>query len=263
MLTSAIRVAMPTLEKESQRSFSGRKLPQNILSARHLAKYCSFAMLTMLVGRFLAVLACDTDGSWVFVVSGCALHPHLLIAHQITLTTCNQITLTMLSPYRNRNSKASGTWVAVTAMSGEIRGTISFEASLRAKYADNKLLHVKGNITLERWSGSNTQYRLSYHGYNGQSGNEDDNLVGTIALPRSNWRINSTKAASDNMKARLLMINFDVPDSNDGGLKSIQVTMSLLHGGKRATKTVVEAFRAASVELDAVQAGQEALVGKK
>jgi hypothetical protein len=165
----------------------------------------------------------------------------------------------MLSPYRSRNKKSHGSWVAVTALSGEVRGTISFGASLRAKYANGKLVHVKGTITLERWSGSKTQYRLSYHGYNGQTDSEDDQLIGTIVLPRSVWNISSTKAASNNMKARLMMINFD-PDSNDDGLKSVQVTMSILDGGKCATKTVVEAFIAAHVEL---RSKGEELVGKK
>ena len=163
-----------------------------------------------------------------------------------------------MSPYRNRNkarNNTQSTWVPVTANAGETRGTITFDGSVVARYKDNVNTKIKGRFTLERWSGVPTQYRINYNGF--KADNEED-AVGNIMLPRSNWNPVATKGVSTHMKARLMMLTVD-PRASEKGLHEVQITIPVIGGGHRAAKTVYEAFMAASIEMSA----GEALVGRR
>ena len=147
----------------------------------------------------------------------------------------------MLSPYASR----AATWLPVTVQNGDVRGSISFEGSLRASYKNKPQMHVKGSFTLERWSRSPTRYRIAYDGFH--SATEED-IAGVIALPRSKWNPVTSKGSSNHMVARLLMLTVKPKDTNEG-LERIQITIPVLNGGHRAAKTVFEALIAADVEL--------------
>ena len=160
----------------------------------------------------------------------------------------HHFTATMMSPYGKRSGRGSvnqrASWVPVTA-EGELRGSIAFEGSVRVKYAEMPMKHIKGDFVLERWNGKPTQYCISYNGFN--AGSELD-TAGEISLPRSLWKPITSKARSKNMSARLIMLSFDASVS-ENGLTQIQVTIPLSAGGHRAAKLVFEAFVAGDIEM--------------
>ena len=171
-----------------------------------------------------------------------------------------QSSLTMMSPYYKRSGNVSrkqhSTWEPVTTQSGEVRGKISFEGSIRAVYKDtNNNKHLKGTFTLERWTGSPTRYRISYDGFNADT---EEDTAGDIKLPRSPWNPVASKGVSNNMKARLMLMNMNSNETEDG-LATVQIMIPVVNGGHRAAKTVLEAFVAADIELRSTQR----LVGRR
>ena len=169
----------------------------------------------------------------------------------------------MMSPYRNhgnncgRSSRRNASWQIVTAQSGEPRGSIEFEGSVRATYSRTELnKHIKGSFRLERWTGTPTQYRILYHGFN--AGTEED-TAGDIKLPRSAWNPVASKGASKHMVAHLLMMTMTAADTEEG-LATIEITIPVPDGGHRAAKTVFQAFTAADVEM---RSTGEVLVGRR
>ena len=154
----------------------------------------------------------------------------------------------------NRRSTRHGSWVCVTAQSGEIRGSIRFTGNVRVFYKNGTNNHIKGNFLLERWSGPVTRHRISFDGCH--SSNKAD-AVGTIALPLCPWNPDPSKGKSDNVVARMLLLDMQ-GKKNDEGMLRLQIIIPVLHGGHRAAKTIFEAFQAADSEL---RAGEN-LVGR-
>ena len=166
---------------------------------------------------------------------------------------------TMMSPYKNRGNSRSriANWQVVAAQSGELRGSIAFEGSVRAFYSnkDNNK-HIKGNFTLERWTGAPTRYRISYNGFNAAT---EEDTAGDIKLPHCTWNPVPSKGASKQMVAHLLMMEMESAD-NEESMVSVQITIPVVSGGHRAAKTVFQAFIAADVEM---RSTGESLVGRR
>lgn len=150
----------------------------------------------------------------------------------------------MMSPFVRRGDH-NGSWTPVVATSGEVRGIIQFEGSVRATHADETFKHIKGTFTLERWSGSPTLYRVSCVGFHAIT---EADTVGEIAMPQTAWNPVASKGKSNNMLARMLMMKMKSWESEDG-MKQLQVIIPVVSGGHRAAKTVFEAFVAADTEL--------------
>ena len=136
-------------------------------------------------------------------------------------------------------------WKPVAVVTGG-KGVVSTQASLRAFYADGSQDYFKGEITLERWSGMPTRYRVAYDGLDAHTGLVD---VGTIDLPMSSWNPDINKGRSANMSGRVLILTFNSNNTRHG-LEKLQLTIPTNHGGHRAARTVMQAFVAADIELD-------------
>ena len=163
-----------------------------------------------------------------------------------------------ISPVRSRGNNW-GSWVPVTVVTGQIRGMISTEGTLRAHYQNSiQNKHIKGTITLERWAGNPTRYRIAYNGIRLDIG-PNEMFAGAIPLPRSPWSPVTSKGKSENMVGRLLHFTFNAADT-DEGLVTMQIMIPLLGGGHRASRMVFEAFCSADSEQRS-QTG-ERLVGR-
>ena len=135
-------------------------------------------------------------------------------------------------------------WTPVQIISGGT-GVVSTKASLRAFYANGTQDYFKGEITLERWSGNPTRYRIAYDGIDSHTHEAE---VGTVDLPRSAWNPDVNKGRSENMTGRVLILKFNSNDTRLG-LEKVQLTIPTNRGGHRSSKTIMQAFVAADIEL--------------
>lgn len=145
-------------------------------------------------------------------------------------------------------------WLPVAIVTGG-EGDVILNAAARAYYEDGSTDFIKGAITLARWSGQPTRYRIEYDGYDALTLEPE---AGAIALPATRWEVHTKKGRSENMKARILILTCNSNDTRRG-LKKLQVTIPTIDGGHRVAKIFMEAFDAANIEL---QSGGENLMGR-
>ena len=161
---------------------------------------------------------------------------------------------TMIAQGRHRGGRGRAIWSTVFVINGPIRGAIMARGSIRVEYEDGSKKHIKGEFSLERWSGNPTRHRIAYNGF--LVGTQAD-VAGVIPLPLSDWTCAATKGISDNMKGRLLRMEFNGNDT-DERLLSDQLLIPTLTGGNHAAKMVVEAFVSANIKQCGVRSSTEA-----
>ena len=107
------------------------------------------------------------------------------------------------------------------------------------------LLHVKGSVTLQRYSPSG-QYFIAY---NGHKAGEGTAATGMFQLPRpSLWmKISANKVKSRNAKARVVLLEFDKDDTFSVSMEKMQITIPFVGDGKKE-KAFIKAFTTAAAD---------------